>query len=87
VKLTETQQRRLSGAPKKGRAMYLRVLQGKGSCQLAIKVMCMECMGWERKEVLNCTSRACPLWVKRKGIFATDDDAPEGQEVAVGEVS
>lgn len=31
----------------------------------AIKEKCMNCCGWQRVEVLNCTSYACPLWPHR----------------------
>ena len=31
----------------------------------AIKAMCLDCVGYIRSEVTNCTSLGCPLWTQR----------------------
>jgi hypothetical protein len=31
----------------------------------AIREKCMNCCGWQRNEVLMCTSYSCPLWPHR----------------------
>lgn len=36
-----------------------------GQRKAAIKIFCAECVGYERKEVRNCTALACPLWPHR----------------------
>jgi len=47
------------------RAAYLRAVSGKASPRSAIKAFCLECMGWQRIEVGNCTATACPLFAYR----------------------
>lgn len=49
------------------RRLYLRVLDGNATARTAIRVMCYECMGWQRREVARCTATACPLWQFRPG--------------------
>lgn len=31
----------------------------------AIKAMCLECVGFVRKDVTDCTCESCPLWTWR----------------------
>ena len=33
-----------------------------GSKAAAIKLHCLQCVGYERAEVARCSSRCCPLW-------------------------
>ena len=49
------------------RAGYLRAAAGKASPRAAIKAFCLECVGWDRKEVSLCTAPACPLYPYREG--------------------
>jgi hypothetical protein len=37
----------------------------KGSLPAAIKANCLECSGWERKEVRDCQIVACPFYPHR----------------------
>ena len=37
----------------------------KGSLPDAIKLKCLDCAGWERKEVRDCVIVACPLYPHR----------------------
>jgi hypothetical protein len=60
-----TRDRRAAAVPVKFRKLYLRVLEGQASPRQAIKAMCMECIGWEAREVALCTSPACPLYLHR----------------------
>lgn len=50
--------------PKVNVSVYLRAVRGK-SRPAAIKAFCMECVGWQRREVALCTSLACPLYPYR----------------------
>ena len=43
------------------RKNYLAVVSGKASPRNAIKAFCIECYGYQRKEVTNCSAIECPL--------------------------
>jgi hypothetical protein len=58
----ETKARKI---PISGRGNYFRAARGIASPRQAIKAHCMECLGWNRHEVRNCTSVACPLYCYR----------------------
>ena len=60
-----TIERRAAKVPVSYRRLYLRVLTGEASRATAIKAMCLECVGWERKAVTECTAGACPLYRHR----------------------
>jgi hypothetical protein len=47
----------------------------QGQRKAAIKVFCAECVGYERKEVRDCTATACPLWPHRP--YQRDDQRDE----------
>jgi len=34
----------------------------------AIKLFCIECMGFQQQEVKNCTSKLCPLFKYKTGV-------------------
>lgn len=57
-------ERRLSQMPNHCRNTYLRAIGGR-SPRAAIKAFCLECVGWQRAEVVRCTAPACPLWSYR----------------------
>jgi hypothetical protein len=61
TELSPLAQRRLAGVPKQYRRLYLSTLDGTATRGQCIKAMCMDCMGWQRKEVAGCNSSACPL--------------------------
>lgn len=63
--LSPAAQRRLSGVPVKYRQKYLSAVQGKASPRESIRAMCLECMGYDTKEITSCSSDACPLWHHR----------------------
>lgn len=50
--------------PSAKNALY-RAFSGSGSPRQAIKAMCLVCVGYDRQEVKNCSSYACPLWAYR----------------------
>ncbi len=40
---------------------YLAAVSGKASPRNAIKAFCIECYGYQRKEVTSCSAIECPL--------------------------
>ena len=48
--------------PKRYRKVYDRAIQGKCSPRTAIRLHCLMCMGWQAKEVPQCTAPSCPLF-------------------------
>lgn len=69
--LTEEQRRdekrakRIETAPVSCRKILSRSFLRKTAPRQAIKAMCLECVGFERKAVTECTAYACPLWESR----------------------
>ena len=61
---TSAVEARLAQMPPTCRNGYLRALGGR-SPRAAIKSFCLECVGWQRREVALCTAAACPLWAYR----------------------
>ena len=53
------------GIPKRYRPLWLRLTRGEGTPRQAIKAQCLECCGFDRDAVRDCSARACPLWTKR----------------------
>lgn len=43
------------------RGVYKRAVTTK-SRAAAVHAKCLECCGWQRVEVANCTVQGCPLW-------------------------
>jgi hypothetical protein len=50
--------------PKKYRKLYNRA-KNSTSRKAAIRMFCIECTGYEGKEVAICTDRGCPLYKYR----------------------
>jgi len=55
---------RYSQIPKAYKQNYKIAVQGK-SLRACINAQCLECTGWQRKEITLCTSLACSLWPVR----------------------
>ena len=55
---------RLGQMPRKYRATYRRAVKGK-SLRACINTQCLECVGWQSREVAGCTDLACPLFAVR----------------------
>lgn len=51
-----------TGMPKLYQHGYERALRGKASPRQAIKAFCLECVGYERNEITQCTDTGCPLY-------------------------
>lgn len=62
AKCEEKRAKRIATAPIGSQALLKRCFTGKCSPRTAIKGMCLECVGFERKAVTECTAYACPIW-------------------------
>ena len=58
-------QKKAAEMPETTRKGYLRAAVGTASPRAAIKAYCLECMGYIRAEVTQCTGEACPLFLYR----------------------
>ena len=58
--------RRLRQMPVQYRIQYVRALRGR-SLRRAVNAFCLECVGWQRSDVVGCTSLGCPLHAVRAG--------------------
>ncbi len=52
--------------------------KSKTSKAFAIKSMCAECSGYDRKVVRECSDNGCPLWPHRPFQVKDKDDDEEG---------
>ena len=83
--IQQKRERRIATAPALYRNILSRVLNGQKSKVLAIKAMCLECNGFEREAIAECTAVACPLWhfrpfqtnKTRKTVKFTVENAPK----------
>jgi hypothetical protein len=57
----------LQHVPDTMRAAYLRAALGQASAGEALKVRCLDCACWQRREVVLCTAAGCPSWSSRPG--------------------
>jgi len=64
-KIAAKRTRRLATAPESVRKLFAAAWAGKCSPRQAIKGQCLECQGFERQEIADCTCWACPLWAFR----------------------
>lgn len=65
MNLNVLQQRRLNAVPESAKGGFVRAITGLASPRGAIKAMCLECMGYLRPAVRDCTAMACPLYAYR----------------------
>jgi hypothetical protein len=57
--------------PKELRARYLRtaeVARG-GRASAAVKLKCLDCVGWDYPEAKRCETRQCALWLQNQKLF------------------
>lgn len=55
--------------PVKYRRLYDRCLGGSGGYPDEVRAMCLQCVGWVRKDAVECQDRTCPLWRRRAKLF------------------
>jgi hypothetical protein len=53
--------RRLAEIPKKYRKIYKKAVETNSKPE-AIKAFCLECVCWQKNEIINCSCLACPLY-------------------------
>ena len=56
--------KRWAQMPRKYRRLYDRAIGGR-SLRSCINAQCLECCGWQSKEVALCSDVACTLWAVR----------------------
>jgi hypothetical protein len=56
--------KRIAQMPKVYRKIYEKAVAGNSKAA-AIKAFCLECCMWQKNEIINCTSLACPLFPYR----------------------
>lgn len=54
-----------AAVPVMHRLEYLRVVCGLASARRAMSVFCWQCSGWNKDNLTNCTSTACPFYGSR----------------------
>ena len=76
--MTDQQKERLNHIPESQKGIFTRVYSGAGRA-LAVKAKCLDCCCYQRDQVRNCQSTACPLYAFRpfQAENGTDEDAPE----------
>ena len=57
--------KRLESASPMYRPVLEKAYSGEASPRTAIKAFCLECVGYDRSAITNCTAPACPLWLYR----------------------
>jgi hypothetical protein len=58
-------QKRMEAAAPMFRPVLAKAYSGQASPRTAIKAFCLECVGYDRKAITDCTAPACPLWLYR----------------------
>jgi hypothetical protein len=62
VKITAKRAGRLETVPPSARGHLIAAWTGNCSPRRAIKANCLECVGFDRDAIRDCTAFACPLW-------------------------
>jgi hypothetical protein len=65
VELTRAQLDAIADAPDSCQNTLSRAFSGCASPRGAIKAFCLQCVGFDRSEIKNCTARACALHAYR----------------------
>lgn len=65
-------------APESVKNTLREAFSGSASPRKAIKAMCLTCVGYDRKEVRDCSAFACPLWAYRP--FQEEGEPPAAKE-------
>lgn len=59
--MSETAEERVASAPDSCQGILAKAYSGRASPRAAIKAFCLQCVGYRREDVTNCTALACPL--------------------------
>ena len=79
--------RRLASIPASAQNIYVRAATGQASPRGAIKAMCLDCVGYDRQAVADCTSPACPLFHYRPYQSKAKPDLAAPTPVLKGQTS
>ena len=66
--------------PSRYRGFYDRAIAGN-SRKAAMVAFCLECVGWDKKEVTLCTAPACPLYPYRPYQAGKEEEEPLLEEI------
>lgn len=56
------------------RGILAKAYRGTASPRSAIKAMCLQCVGYVRRDVTECSAEACPLWGYRPYQKGDEDE-------------
>ena len=78
--------RRMAEIPKKYRKIYKKAVETNSKTE-AIKALCLECVCWQKNEIINCSCLACPLYglrpyLKSRQLAKTDGFSGQTQAIA-----
>ena len=65
--------------PESMQNIYDRTQAGTASPRQAIKMFCLECVGYDREEVKVCSDQGCPLYQYRSGKVMVKRPRSEAQ--------
>lgn len=71
----------LANTPQASQNTLARAFSGTASPRTAIKAQCLQCVGFDRDSVKNCTGWSCPLWAYRP-FQDTQGERPSDKEKA-----
>lgn len=74
--MTPDQQAAIDQAPTSYRGAFKRAYNGRSKAA-GIKAFCLQCVGFLRNDVRDCTSKGCPLWPYRP--YQQDTEADEAE--------
>lgn len=85
--LNPTQQSRVADAPERIRGILTRAYSGQ-SRAAGLKAFCLQCVGYVRKDVRDCTAEGCPLFPYRPYQVPGELEAEEAaQECSLAPVA
>lgn len=64
-KIAAARAARLATTPESAKGHFVAAWAGKCSPRRAIKAQCLECLGFDRQAITDCTGWACSLWAFR----------------------
>jgi len=69
-----------NSVPQKHQIATRRALLGQITRSTAIRVKCLQCCGYQREEIKECTVVTCALYAVRPYQDKAEDDLPEGDD-------
>jgi hypothetical protein len=63
--MTRQQAKRLADCPESCRKLFRTIYDGKANKSQSIKGQCLECMGFDKAAIPDCTAWNCPLYKHR----------------------